>query len=68
MQVFKSHKLSNGKIGDYCDSEQFSNHPLFTEDNHALQINLYYDDLEVCNALGSKTKIHKLGKDFYSLH
>lgn len=31
------------------------------EDPCALQIKLYYDDLEVCNALGSKIKKHKLG-------
>lgn len=27
----------------------------------ALQIFLYYDELEICNPLGSKVKIHKLG-------
>lgn len=56
------HKLSGGKMGDYCDGELFLNHPLFQEDPSALQIRLYYDDLEVCNALGSKTKKHKLGR------
>ena len=29
--------------------------------NLSLQIMLYYDDLEACNPLGSKAKIHKLG-------
>ena len=48
-------------MGDYCDSEQFRHHPLFQHDKTALQINPYYDDLEVCNPLGSKAKIHKLG-------
>ena len=32
------------------------------EDPCALQIKLYYDDLEVTNALGSKTIKHKLGE------
>lgn len=49
-------------MGDYCDGEQFQEHPLFKEDPCALQIRIYYDDVEVCNALGSKTKKHKLGK------
>ena len=31
------------------------------EDPCALQLTLYYDDLEVCNPFGSKAKIHKLG-------
>lgn len=33
-----------------------------------LQINIYYDDAEVCNPLGSKSKVHKLGKHFLSIH
>ena len=36
--------------------------PLCTTD---LQVALYYDDLEVSNPLGSKTKVHKLGKYMY---
>ena len=37
-------------------------HPLFSSHRQALQIHFYYDDVEVCNPLGSKAKIHKLGK------
>lgn len=48
-------------MGDYCDGELFKQHPLFKDDPCALQIRLYYDDLEMCNALGSKNKKHKLG-------
>ena len=61
-QIFNSHMLDGGKMGDYCDGEQYKQHPLFKEDPCALQIRLYYDDLEICNALGSKVKKHKLGK------
>lgn len=49
---------------DYIDAEQYKCHPLFKEDPCALQIRLYYDDIEVCNALGSKAKKHKLGNIF----
>lgn len=62
MQVFNSHEQSEGMLGDYCDGEQYRQHLLFQEDPCAIQLRLYYDDLEVCNALGSKTKKHKLGK------
>ena len=48
-------------MGDYCDSPAFRSHPLFSNDPSALQIMLYYDDVEVTNPLGSKTKTHKLG-------
>lgn len=61
-QIFNSHSLHNEKMGDYCDGSQFKDHPLFKNDPIAFQIRLYYDDLEICNALGSKTKKHKLGK------
>ena len=55
-------------MGDYCDSTLFKTRPLFTQDELALQITLFYDDLEVCNALGSKAKIHKLGKSYKCIY
>lgn len=61
IQVFNPHSLPKGQLGDYCDGEQFRSHPIFSADPHALQIILYYDDLEVCNPIGSYSKVHKLG-------
>ena len=58
------HNSDNGIIRDYCDAAMFLKHPLLTLDSNFLQIFLYYDDLEVCNPLGSKRIIHKLGKLF----
>ena len=46
---------------DICDGDYYNEHPLFKEDPTALQVCLYYDELETCNALGSKTEKHKLG-------
>ena len=40
----------------------FKTHPLFSVCPTALQIFLYYDDVEVCNPLGANVKKHKLGK------
>jgi len=48
-------------MSDYCDGEGFMTHPLFLVYDDALQIFLYFNELEVCNPLGSKVKIHKLG-------
>lgn len=48
-------------IEDVCDGQYFKTHPLFSKDSTALQIMLYYDELEIANALGSKTGKHKLG-------
>ena len=51
----------DGLLGDYCDGTDFQNHELFVEHPKSLQINIYYDDVEVANPLGSKAKVHKLG-------
>ena len=49
-------------LRDYCDGSTFRSHSLFSADPSAIQIVLYYDDLELCNPLGSRRKIHKIGK------
>ena len=37
-----------------CDGSVFANHPLFSQDSWStLQIVAYYDELEICNPLGS---------------
>ena len=48
-----SHSQSNDKIGDYCDATQYKTSSLFKEDPCALQIQLFFDELEICNPLGS---------------
>lgn len=57
----------DGKIEDFCDGKRFKHHPLFFQDNTALQIIAYYDEVEICNPLGSHIKYHKLGIVFYTL-
>ncbi|CAB4037357.1 Hypothetical predicted protein, partial [Paramuricea clavata] len=52
--------IDNGRIYDYCDSEACKLHPLFSRDPSALQIILYFDEVECVNPLGSKTKKHKI--------
>lgn len=62
--VEMGHNSGNGIIRDYYNADVFSKHPFKTLDSNFLQIFLYYDDLEVCNPLGSKCIIHKLGMLF----
>ena len=57
----------NGKIEDFCDGARFKSHPLFSKDPHALQVIAHYDELEVCNPLGSHVKKHKVGVVTYTL-
>lgn len=46
---------------DFSDGSYFKSHPLFSTKRHALQIQVYYDDFETANPLGSKRSIHKIG-------
>lgn len=55
---FLSRIRIDGNIEDFCDGATFKNHPLFKEDPEALQIIAYFDELEVCNPLGSHVKKH----------
>ena len=38
--------------------------PFNSREKNALQILLYYDEVKICNPLGTKVKCHKLGKYF----
>lgn len=62
VQVLRGHECGDGLLGDYCDGSYYKSHPLFSQDQTSLQIHMYYDDVEVCNPLGSRAKKHKLGK------
>jgi len=52
---------------DFCDGATFATHPLYSVNQNALQIFLYFDEVEYCNPLGSKTKTHKLGSTTHAL-
>ena len=63
----KSRVRTDGYVEDFCDGSLFHNHPLFSKDDCALQIIAFYDEVELCNRLGSHVKRHKLGVVFYTL-
>lgn len=54
--------METNVLADFCDGTYYKNHGLFSVHRNALQIMMYYDDVEVCNPLGSHTKVHKPGK------
>lgn len=60
-KVQNTHRSNDGLLRDFCDSEDFQSHGLFGHDPHALILHCYYDDFQVTNPLGSKTKRHKIG-------
>ena len=61
-QVYNGHTNTNGQLEDFCDGSYCKSHALFSSRINALQIIFYYDDVEICNPLGSKRTIHKIGK------
>ncbi|XP_056289148.1 uncharacterized protein LOC130205674 [Pseudoliparis swirei] len=54
-------------LKDLCDGDLFKSHALFSKQKHAIQIQLFYDDFETANPLGSKRGIHKLGAIYFTL-
>lgn len=52
---------------DFCDGSYFKSHPLFSVHRFSLQIQLFYDDFECANPLGSKKGIHKVGCLYFIL-
>ena len=61
IQIVRGHTRSDDILEDFCDSPKVKCHPLFSRQKCALQIILYFDELELCNPLGSFRKKHKLG-------
>lgn len=55
------HQRKDDIVEDFCDSIHAKSHPLFGNNKTALQLMLFYDDLEVCNPIGSSRKKHKIG-------
>ena len=59
-QVLSPHNSTDGFLRDVCDGHQGGKLP-FSEQRF-LQILAYWDEVEISNPLGSRVKIHKLGK------
>lgn len=52
---------------DIHDGEFFKNHLLFSKQRHTVQIQLFFDEFECSNPIGSKRGIHKLGAIYFTL-
>ncbi|KAK0134446.1 hypothetical protein N1851_029941 [Merluccius polli] len=67
IDMFTSVQSSSNLYSDLRDGAYFMKHPLFSKDIPSLQIQLFYDDFEPCNPLGSKKGAHKLGAIYFTL-
>ena len=52
-------------LSDFCDGTFFQSHELFANDDTALRILLYYDDVNLCNPFTNK--LHKITLLYYQL-
>ena len=53
---------------DFSDGSFYQNHSVFKANiNSCLQIIAYYDELELCNPLGTNVKKHKIGCVFFTI-
>ena len=62
LKVLRYHVRSDGVLGDFCDGEMCRTNPYLEQHPDALQLVGYYDEIEVCNPLGSHSGVHKLGE------
>ncbi|KAK3925533.1 Putative dipeptidase [Frankliniella fusca] len=58
---------TDGIRRNYKDGSDFQSNPFLQKYPYAIRIILYYDDLEISNALGSKDTIHRLGCFYISV-
>lgn len=56
---------SGGYLHDFNDGLLVHNHPLFSTDNIALKLLIYYDDVNIANPMTNK--VHHLGLFYYQL-
>lgn len=67
-EAINSEKSSRGgTIASSIDGTYFKTHPFFSKYLNALRIELYADEFEIVNPLGSKTGVHKILAFYYRI-
>ena len=59
--MLRDNRRCDGLIGDYCDGHFITDNAYFQEIPNALQLVMYYDEVETCDVLASHRGVHKLG-------
>lgn len=60
-KYFSESPSTDGFLSGHRDSSHFRNHKLFSKVKNALRLQIFFDECESTNPLGSKTKKHELG-------
>lgn len=64
---FNSKFNNSNTIKTFSDSISYKTNPLFSSYPKSIQVQLFYDDFETVNPLGSKKGVHKLGALYFTL-
>ena len=65
--LIENERFNGDLLRSYKDGLQYHQNAVLRDHPNAIRIQLYYDDLELANPLGSKTKIHKLGAFYFCI-
>lgn len=66
-EMFDSTVSSSGVIKGFRDGLYYKRHELFKDNNFNVALNIYFDEFETVNPLGSKTGGHKIGGIYCTL-
>ncbi|KAG5271297.1 hypothetical protein AALO_G00178160 [Alosa alosa] len=65
--ITRDPKQRENFLYDIQDGEFFKNPELFSKQEHTVQIQLFFDEFECANPIGSKRGIHKVGAIYFTL-
>jgi hypothetical protein len=67
-QIVKTEKKSPFEnCASYKDGSEFATHPFLQKFKDAIRINLYYDDIEVANPIGSQSAVYKIAAFYFTV-
>ncbi|XP_070519717.1 uncharacterized protein [Cardiocondyla obscurior] len=59
--------INNNAYTHFVDGDVYKNNK-FLQSNKAIQLQIFFDEFEICNPLGSKTGVHKLGAFYFVIN
>ena len=66
LEISRSNKSTDGLLRDFCDGTACRDHVELCNPG-TLQLIAYFDEIEICNPLGSSAKKHKVGVFLYTV-
>jgi len=61
-------KINSTAYTHFVDGDVYKTNSFFQNNSNAIQLQLFFDEFEVCNPLGSKTGVHKIGAFYFVIN